>query len=75
MRHSGTANTNSDKPDALWDRANTARYLGISIRTLDRLRAAGEGPCARKIRAQWRYRPADVYAYVEACGEDGGVAA
>ncbi len=62
-------------PEALWNKATVSRYLGVSVKTLDRWIASGRGPRARKVGGQVRYRPIDVYAYVESCGDSGGVAA
>ena len=60
--------TRLDKKGAiepLWDTWQTAKYLGVSRASLRRWLAAGEGPRARKIGVQVRYRPADVHAWVE----------
>lgn len=42
--------------DPVMTTEEAAAYLKLSVRTLLRLRAAGEGPPAARIGQQWRYR-------------------
>lgn len=65
----------TSKPEALWNRSATAKYLGISVSTLERLIQRGRGPRALRIGAQIRFLPADVQAYLESCATVGGGAA
>lgn len=44
----------------------TARYLGLSVKTLRRWRWAGKGPAFRKIGGAVRYHPRDLESFVEA---------
>ena len=75
QRHHSTPQVNAPQPDALWDKRITAKYLGISVKTLDRWNAEGRGPKGRKVGAQTRYLPADVQSYLESCATVGGGAA
>lgn len=64
----------------LWNKRQTAKFLGVSPKTLDYWLSKGRGPRAIKIgnheRAFVRYRSVDVYAYLESCrAVGGGVAA
>ena len=58
--------------ETLWNKQTTAKYLGISVKTLDRWLAAGRGPLARKIGAQVRFLPSDVFRFVGNCKTIGG---
>ena len=58
--------------DALWDKRAVARYLGISVKTLERWLGEGSGPRGLKVGAQVRFKPADVQAFVESCAAVGG---
>jgi predicted DNA-binding transcriptional regulator AlpA len=58
--------------EPLWDKKQTAKYLGISVKSLDRWIATGSGPRARKVGVQVRYVPADVRAFVDSCQALGG---
>jgi len=42
-----------------------ASLLGVHVRTLDRMRAAGEGPKAIRVRGAVRYRGRDVDRWLE----------
>jgi predicted DNA-binding transcriptional regulator AlpA len=55
----------------LWNKRYTARFLNISIDTLDRLLARGEGPKARRIGSQIRFVPADVQVFLDSCATVG----
>jgi excisionase family DNA binding protein len=59
----------------LWDKIRTARYLGISPKTLDRWLYLKRGPRGFKVGSQVRFRPADVQAYLDSCQTVGGGAA
>lgn len=64
--------------DELLNSKKAAAFLGVSERTLERLRTAGEGPKYVKFGMVVRYDPADVLAWIEgrkrantsACGGD-----
>jgi predicted DNA-binding transcriptional regulator AlpA len=73
MRHENTSQVAVG--ETLWDKRATAKYLRISVKTLDRWMAENRGPKGRKVGVQVRYRPADVQAYLESCATVGGVAA
>lgn len=49
----------------LWNKAKTAEYLGVSTKALDRWRKEGKGPKSHKVGVQVRYKPEEVYAWVE----------
>jgi excisionase family DNA binding protein len=61
-----------DTEENLWSRARAAQYLGVSLRTLQRLLQEGSGPCGARVGAQIRFRPADVRAYFNSCETVGG---
>ena len=61
--------------EALWDKRATAKYLGVSVKTLDRWLAERRGPRGRKVGVQVRYHPTDVQAFLESCATVGGGAA
>jgi excisionase family DNA binding protein len=58
--------------ESLWDKRDTAKYLGVSVKTIDRWIAESRGPAGRKVGVQVRYRPADVQTYLESCATVGG---
>lgn len=58
--------------ETLWNKRATAKYLGVSIKTLDRWLAENRGPRGLKVGVQVRYRPADVQAFLESCATVGG---
>jgi predicted DNA-binding transcriptional regulator AlpA len=47
--------------------AGVASLLGISVRTLARMKASGRGPAHRKIGKRVWYPKADVVSYIAAC--------
>ena len=49
----------------LKDKKVAARYLRVSVSTLERLVRAGRGPKCYQIGAQWRFRLEDLANYVE----------
>ncbi len=51
-------------------KSEVAELLGVSMRTVDRLRASGQLPAVR-VRGSPRFLPADVAAYVQANKEGG----
>jgi excisionase family DNA binding protein len=61
----------SETLEPLWDKKTVAKYLGISIKTLDRWLSEHRGPIGRKVGVQVRYRPADVQAYLDGCAIAG----
>lgn len=56
----------------LWTQRETADYLGVSEKSLERWRWAGEGPAYVKAGRRVRYRAADVVAYLDASRTPGG---
>ena len=64
--------TVTETVETLWDKRATAKYLRISVKTLDRWLAEGRGPRGLKVGVQVRYRPADVHAFLESCTTVGG---
>ena len=62
----------TDTAETLWDKRATAKYLHISVKTLDRWNAENRGPRGLKVGVQVRYRPADVQAFLESCATVGG---
>lgn len=55
----------TDLPERIWDEQETADYIGINDRTLQRLEKAGQGP--PRIQLSWRrkgYLPSDVRAWL-----------
>lgn len=51
---------------ALLDRRDSAKYLGISVSNLDRLRAAGELPAVQyRRKGNVRYREEDLKNFIE----------
>ena len=58
--------------EKLWNKKATARYLGISVQTLDRWNVQKQGPKGIKVGVQTRYRPADVQAFLASCRTVGG---
>jgi excisionase family DNA binding protein len=53
--------------DALLDQSQVGDLLGLSVRTIERLRATGAGPVFVKVGRSVRYRAADVAEWVESC--------
>ncbi len=51
--------------DRLIDTEELAKHLGVSARTVDTWRTAGEGPDYIKVGAQVRYRPSDVDEWLD----------
>ena len=51
--------------DQLLNSKKAAAFLGISERTLERLRTAGEGPKYVKFGMTVRYDPADILAWIK----------
>ena len=50
----------------LLDRRDSAKYLGISVSNLDRLRAAGELPAVQyRRKGNVRYREEDLRTFIE----------
>lgn len=66
----------TETQDDLWDKRRTARFLGMSVKQLERWMKAGGGPRAFKFgnekQSAVRYRPADVYSFLESCRSLGG---
>lgn len=52
--------------EPLWSAEETARYLGVPIKTLYQWRWRREGPPARKVGRHLRYVPSDVEAWFRA---------
>jgi predicted DNA-binding transcriptional regulator AlpA len=51
--------------DALLDQKQTAHFLGLSVRTLERHRLAGTGPLYVRVGRLVRYRQQDLADFVE----------
>lgn len=66
--------TNKDEAH-LRNKKRAARYLDISVATLDRMRRNGTGPRYVRVGTQIRYKPEDLVAFVEACAQNTGGAA
>ena len=49
----------------LWNTKITARFLGLSPRTLERMRVNGGGPMFVKLGTAVRYQASEVEAWVE----------
>lgn len=52
-----------DTRDRLWTAQETARYLGVPIKTLYQWKWRREGPPARRVGRYLRYDPAEVKAW------------
>ncbi|MDQ3404672.1 MAG: helix-turn-helix domain-containing protein [Actinomycetota bacterium] len=50
----------------LWDLKDLAEYLGIPKQTIYQWRTKGYGPKGRRIGKYVKFRPEDVYAWVDA---------
>lgn len=61
---SGMVSTTATVP-VIWDQQDTATYLGISVKQLERDRWAGEGIPYVKVGRAVRYRAADVVAFLD----------
>jgi hypothetical protein len=57
MRSKVASTATISEPESLWNKIQTARYLGISVKTLDRWMAEKRGPIGRRVGAQVRYVP------------------
>jgi predicted DNA-binding transcriptional regulator AlpA len=64
--------TNSNLMDRLLNEKEVAELLGISTSTIRRRRLLGQPPKATKIGGAVRYRPADIYEFLNACPTIGG---
>ena len=53
--------------DNLWTEQELADRLAISVRTVQKMRASGEGPRYLKIGRSVRYRPQDVVEFAAGC--------
>jgi len=58
--------------ETLWDKRAVAKYLGISVKTLDRWLYENRGPKGLKVGAQVRFHPASVQEFLESCATVGG---
>jgi excisionase family DNA binding protein len=58
----------------LKNKREAARYLGISVGTLERMIASGRGPRLIRIGMLVKFRPEDLAAYVEANAHGGAAA-
>jgi predicted DNA-binding transcriptional regulator AlpA len=52
--------------DRLLDQKTAAKLLGLSVRTLERHRLAGTGPCYARLGRLIRYRERDLDDWVQA---------
>jgi excisionase family DNA binding protein len=55
--------------ESLWSVEETARYLGVPVKTLYQWRWRREGPPARKVGRHLRYAPGDVEAWFRALAD------
>lgn len=51
-------------PDGRLDRSNTARFLGLSPKTLSEWQRLGKGPASRKVGGRRFYQLEDLKAFV-----------
>lgn len=65
-------NSQAIAAESLWDKQAVAKFLGISVKTLDRWLYENRGPRGLKVGAHVRFRPADVHAFLESCDTLGG---
>jgi excisionase family DNA binding protein len=65
LEHSPARQTGSDGPVFVGE-DQVAKILDVSLRTVQRLRATGEGPRYRKFGRLVRYAVADVMAWADA---------
>jgi excisionase family DNA binding protein len=61
--------------DSLWDKKKLAKFLDVSVSTVDQWITQKRGPRYIKVGVLVRFKPADVHEFVEQCRPDGGVAA
>lgn len=57
--------SDSRSKDSLWDAADVAAFLKVAEGTVKQWAKTGRGPRVVKVEGQNRYRPSDVYEYVE----------
>jgi excisionase family DNA binding protein len=74
MRQPVTSVATSNESNLL-TKKEAARFLNVSIKTLDRWIYERRGPRYYKIGALVRYRDEDLIAFLEACPTGGGSAA
>jgi len=59
----GQVATERSDDESLWTEKRLAAHWDVSVRTIQRMRATGEGPAYIKIGKQVRYRPRIVRQY------------
>jgi len=59
----------------LWNKPQVAKFLNVSTATVDQWVSRRTGPRFFKVGALVRFKPADVYQYLENCRSGGGIAA
>lgn len=66
---------NPTEPHGLWDKKTTARFLRVSVFTLDQWVSGRRFSGLRhiKVGSLVRFKPADVHAFVESCARGGVV--
>ena len=77
MQRSNSLQTRSIETDqgGLWDKPRLAKFLKVSKPTVDQWVSKGRGgPRHLKIGALVRFRPEDVFDYLESCARGGVVA-
>ena len=57
------ADTLMAKP--LWSIEDLSAYLGVPVASIYKWRTAGNGPCALRVGRYLRFKPADVFAWLE----------
>lgn len=58
--------------ETLWDKRDTAKYLGVSVKTLDRWLYENRGPQGIKVGVQVRFKPSSVQSFIDSCPTVGG---
>jgi hypothetical protein len=54
----------------LWSAADTARFLGVPVKTLYQWKWLGQGPPVRKVGRHLRYDPQEVQRWFAALGSE-----
>jgi predicted DNA-binding transcriptional regulator AlpA len=58
----------------LWDKRKLARFLGVSVYKVDQWVSKKQGPRHIKVGVLVRFKPADVFAFLDSCPSGGGKA-
>lgn len=62
---SRTQQVQANPNDGLWDKKQTARFFGVSPFLVDRWCSRGGGPRYVKVGPLVRFRPSDVFEFLE----------